>query len=501
MSKPSVILTSQFTTPEAKSFSNYLKYMTRKEALKENEKSLSSIELKELSKLEVVIDSYDIKIGNSVAALDTEVLTEKEEEALNILQRPEHFKEKEFDYGKYIDYMGRQYALNNKKSASIEEKKELSVVRKKIFNMVGIKGKEDEIHPEISKGVFSIDKEVMTNDDVKKVSSIVKDAQKNGSIFYQDVISFDTDFLIKEGIYNPKKDYLDEHRIQNASRNMMDKMFEDEQIESGYWFATIHRNTDHIHIHYGTVEMKNTRQLITVKENGVEYFAPKGKRKQQTIDNMKSTFANSLIDRTAELTRISELRNTLVEDIKESYGDKKNKRELKLLKDIYEELPSNKKHWQYGSKYMPEIAREKIDVLTNSLMKDNKNFKEYVEKTEEESFYRKELFGESSRTDKDYASNKMKDINKRMGNALLKEMKNGSLQVEKNRSIFIKDKQNNSSMWQKNNNRFNGKLAATNTNLRKIKRVLNDDYDKYRAEKEYEMLEERIQREQQKNRM
>lgn len=501
MGKPSVILTSQFTTPDAKSFSSYLKYMTRKEALKEHEKSLSSLEMKELSKLESVIESYDMKIGNSETALVTGKLTEKEEEALNILQSPDYFDDEQFDYAKYIDYMGRQYALNNKKRVSIDEKKELSVVRKKIFNMVGIKENEDRRHPEIKQGVFSMDKKSMTKDDVKEVSRIVKNAQKNGSIFYQDVISFDTDFLIKEGIYNPERDYLDEHRIQNASRKMMDQMFEDEKIESGYWFATIHRNTDHIHIHYGTVEMKNTRQIVTVKENGVEYLAPKGKRKQQTIDNMKSTFANSLIDRTAELTRISELRNTLVDDIKESYIDKKNSKELNLLKDIYEELPSNKKHWQYGSKYMSESAREKIDILTNALMKDNESFKEYVEKIEDESFYRKELFGESSRTDKDYASNKMKDINKRMGNALLREMKKGSLQAENNRTIFLKDKQIHRSTWQKNNNRFNGKLAATNTNLKKIKRVLNDDYDKYRAEKEYEMLEERIQREQEKNRL
>ncbi|WP_430051045.1 relaxase MobL [Niallia taxi] len=76
-------------------------------------------------------------------------------------------------------------------------------------------------------------------------------------------------------------------------------------------FASIHRNTKHIHIHYGTVELKNTRELINVKENGASYLTPKGKRKQKTIDNMKRTFANALIDRTAELSRISELRNTL----------------------------------------------------------------------------------------------------------------------------------------------------------------------------------------------
>lgn len=33
MSSPGIILTTQFTTPNAKSFTSYLKYITREEAL------------------------------------------------------------------------------------------------------------------------------------------------------------------------------------------------------------------------------------------------------------------------------------------------------------------------------------------------------------------------------------------------------------------------------------------------------------------------------------
>ncbi|APC50354.1 hypothetical protein BME96_18910 (plasmid) [Virgibacillus halodenitrificans] len=495
MGKPSVILTSQFTTPEAKSFSNYLKYMTRKEALKEKETALSNRETVELDKLENVIETFEMKMGSSIASTQSEELTKKEEEALTILKKPEHFIDNEETYSKYINYMGRHYALEKKENPSIEEEKEKSVVRKKIFKMVGINETEELKHPDIKQGVFSIDKEIMTTEDMKKVNKIVKHAQKNGSVFYQDVISFDTDFLIREGIYNPKKDYLDEHRIQNASRKMMKKMFEDEKIESGYWFASIHRNTDHIHVHYGTVETKNTRQLVSVKEDGVEYLAPKGKRKQQTIDNMKSTFANSLIERTAELTRISDLRNTLVQDIKEAYGDRKNKKELKLLQEIYKELPSNKKHWQYGSKYVSIATREKIDKLTESMMKGNSDYKEYFKKTEEESFYRKELFGDSTRSDKDYAANKKQEIDKRLGNSLLKEMKKGASRTEANRNVFAKERQ------QIKRSSKNKMIFVTSGSINKIRRVVNNDYEKFRAEREYEQTEEKIKREQERNRI
>ncbi|MEM5678881.1 relaxase MobL [Bacillus paranthracis] len=72
---------------------------------------------------------------------------------------------------------------------------------------------------------------------------------------------------------------------------------------------------------------------------------------------------------------------------------------------------------------MPKETRNKIDELTGLLMKDNPLFKEYKEAVEKESSFQKGLYGESEREDKDYAKNQMKDMYKRMGNSLLKELK------------------------------------------------------------------------------
>ncbi|BAR79271.1 hypothetical protein BASH2_pXO20109 (plasmid) [Bacillus anthracis] len=95
---------------------------------------------------------------------------------------------------------------------------------------------------------------------------MVGKAQNKGSVYYQDVISFDTDFLIEQKLYDPVTDILDENRIRNASHKMMEQLFKDEQIEenNGFWFASIHRNTEHIHIHFGTVEKENRRKLVEV---------------------------------------------------------------------------------------------------------------------------------------------------------------------------------------------------------------------------------------------
>ncbi|MRB78922.1 hypothetical protein GH844_27825, partial [Bacillus thuringiensis] len=80
-------------------------------------------------------------------------------------------------------------------------------------------------------------------------------------------------------------------------------------------------------------------------------------------------------------------------------------REVVLLQEIYDGLPSNKKDWTYGSKKMPKETRNKIGELTGLLMKDNPLFKEYEEAVEKESSFQKGLYGESEREDKDYAKN------------------------------------------------------------------------------------------------
>ncbi|HAQ7002655.1 TPA: hypothetical protein IX843_002900, partial [Enterococcus faecium] len=73
---------------------------------------------------------------------------------------------------------------------------------------------------------------------------IFQRGQQKGSIIYQDVVSHDNSYLEKMGLYDPKTDTLDEEGLKAAGRKMMETLFEKEQLnETGYWMATIHRNT------------------------------------------------------------------------------------------------------------------------------------------------------------------------------------------------------------------------------------------------------------------
>lgn len=540
MGIPSVILRSQFTVPTAKSFTNYMNYITRKEAIIDNRKSeLSLDDRKELDLINKSISEYDMKYSISKLEMKSDNLKDpKESEALELLNSKQLFENQSLSYEKYLSYMSRYYAIENKKNKTELEKLEQRVVRKKISETTNLL-KPDKVNNKTYSGVFTKESNELNSEQFNEATEIVKKAQKNGSVFFQDVISFDNDFLEKENILNSKTGQLDEKRLRNASIKMMDKMFDSEDINSGFWIASIHRNTKHIHIHYASVETVNTRKTVKIEKEDKILYEPKGKRKQKTIDEMKSTFSNSLVDRTAQLSRISDLRNSLVQDIKEKYQvtNKKEATQINLIKGIYELLPANKKNWNYKniSENNPK-AKEKIDLLTNSLMFDNNKYQEYIVKVKEESNYRKELFGETSREDKDYFENKKADINKRLGNSLLKEMKNqsnksvlakslpsesfGLYQIKQSRDIvegrsteypkvdqkldtkdnnFGKEKENENYKINNYQNKNYTKPFVNKINLYQFKKALNDDYDKYRAENDYEQLKKRIAMEQERN--
>ncbi|TXR62577.1 hypothetical protein DM800_20050 [Bacillus sp. AY18-3] len=510
---PGIILTSQYTIPKQKSFTTYIDYCTRKKALLQDGHTLTSTELQELNLLEFALDSFEMEIDSTSSSKGKKDISKKEGEAKAILTSPEKFNT-ESDFVKYVSYMGRRYALESKKKMTKTEEEELNLLNKHIEDLSPEKNKDDqEIETEgeeILPGVFSKDKNIITKNDLIDIKKLMEKSQNSGSVYYQDVISFDTDFLVKNKLYDPQTDTLDENRIRIASHKMMQQLFKDEQIEesNGFWFASIHRNTDHIHIHFGTVEKENRRKVVKKEVNGKTYYEPKGKRKQRTLDHMKTTFANSLVDRTSELSRISNLRNDLVQEVKEQFQqskEKKQDRKLVLLQEIYDGLPSNKKDWTYGSKKMPKTTRDKIDELTELLMKDNPVLKEYKEAVEKESDFQKELYGESGREDKDYDKNQMKDMYKRMGNSLLKELKKKKPYEENPLYKFQRKNEQIKKKYERGRSEKRGGYSKYSKykpplirkkDVRNIEAALNDDLTKWRAEREYEIVQQRIARQQ-----
>jgi len=451
---PSIILTSKFTPPDAGDFTKYLEYITRKEAIKKNENN------REQQVLEFAINNFEMGFGREnleSTSLDMNEFINKtnslsaQKEAIHVM--------KQNGYSEYFEYMRRSEALEKESQPMKNEDQMLN-------------------------GVFTKGQDIVMRKDINKITNIMAEGHKRGSILYQDVISFETDFLIEHNILSPLDNKLNEERLIKASRKMMDKLFEEENISSGFWVGSIHRNTDHVHIHYASIENENTRKLLTFNKGNTKLIQPKGKRKQSTLDEMKYTFTNSLIDRTNELSRISNLRNTLVKDIKDQFALEKNDVELSsVLLAIQKELPSNKKDWNYGGRKVSNHTRDKIDYAVSLLMEDNEQFNDYGQLVNEENEYRIKLYGDSGREEKNYKKNKQLEINKRLGNSLLKEMKKVDNRAKE---INQRIEPTPPSKMKKIDFKTQHNLWKFQSTLNSMKSHIKNDYEMYLAEKEFE---------------
>lgn len=434
MAHAKIILTSEFEVPGGKNYSSFINYLTR-EGVLESKTDLTQAETNELARIKTAMQKIEeekyLDLDQPGDQKSTKELTEIEGEAHILIQNDVFSSvEKSEDFSNYISYMGRSHALSSKEKLSPDQQEQLEFMKgkakefkEKITKQVDVLNNEVVKDQSIMTGLFNSTKDDLTVAEEAEIKKQFSKAEKNGSILFKDVVSFDTADLIEAKIYNPETKELDRKKLIDAGRKMMEKMGSAEKMnETMLWTGMVHYNTNHFHIHFATVEMQNTRKMMTKKENGIEYQQPRGMRPQSTIDDMKSTFANEIFGRGEELARASELRNKLVQDIKSQLSSTSTF-EMKLMNEIRNELPENKKNWTYSSKKMKAETRAKIDVLTTSLMKDTPDYNNYLSLLKEESAARIQMYGDTKRADKDYFKNKEEEIKKRLGNSFLKELK------------------------------------------------------------------------------
>lgn len=465
---PSIILTGQFTTPNSNSYPKFVSYMVRQYALKQKDSNELSVQ-----------DSIELnKINN----------------ALNNLEIPVYKNSDQIE--KYVDYMTRTKAIKDNKLTINDS--------------------------DVVAGAFSKHNKRMNKDDIAEVKSKIIQAGNNNAVLFQDVVSFETDFLKKQHILSSDGNELDIPRLYDSVDSMMNTAQRNEDLHNFEWFASVHRNTQHVHIHIASFEMENTRRLMPNNE-------ARGLRKQSTLDSMKNDFATTLLDRTNELTRISDLRNQLNRSFKKTYVmafENVDKNLSGQLKSIKHDLPSSKSEWIYGGKKITPALREKIDSFTMQIALDNPVAQRYLNSIENERSNLKELYGKSDKVDKAY--NERLDLyKKRIGNAFLQELRNDTNKESKyskildnmnmnfptqdnpNRKNIVKRVKITNSLRNKSNKHYNSAEISKMINkkssnfknkkdVRKIKRAILDHSHIDKAQRDYNRLQARIQQEQNK---
>jgi len=300
--------------------------------------------------------------------------------------------------GKYIDYIDRPTA---KRAAHIKD-----------FNLY-----QDYMgNPEKTSGLFTKESDDLSDQQKGKLKELFQLAQDRGSLMWQTVISFDNRWLIENGIMS-EDGLVDESSLRKYVRNAMGKMLKNEALDNAIWSAAFHYNTDNLHVHIATVELNPTRAMIVV--DGEEMR--KGRFKRKSIEMCKSSVVNDII-RESSLNRSI---NSTIRDIMVA-GKKNNpliedKEMVEQFMKIYKALPEKRSLWNYGNNALAKL-RPMIDELSSAYIEkyhkeDLKQLKEFLFKMD--GIY-KTAYGKNTSS---FSSGKMDDLYKRLGNAILKEMK------------------------------------------------------------------------------
>lgn len=357
----------------------------------------------------------------------------------------------------YIDYINRDDAIRNG-----------AYQQYSLYN-------EYMGNPEKTTGIFTNDSNRLTQSEKDLVKEKFSLAQEKKSIMWQEVYSFDNEWLKKQGLYDPKTKFLDEDKIKNAIRKSIEFSLEKSGMkETALWSGAIHYNTDNIHIHVAICEPNPTKK--------------RGKRTQKTLDTMKSKFINHLLDFDGEYKEINKiLRENLVKSSKD-FDISKDATMKKLMNEIVNNLPPDSRHWHYNYNTMNDAKvpfNKLIKYYIDTYKKDE--YMDLINKLDKQEKELEEVYGVGKRKKfKDYKQNKIDELYTRMGNAFLSDLK-VQLKQEK-RNQFEKQRLSNYNFYKNQN-----QIYMTKKTLYHIKRSLGDEFDNVKNQSYYQSLQNEIE--------
>lgn len=332
------------------------------------------------------------------------------------------------EYKQYVNYINRDEAKYNCK-LELNEKNDSFSLYYSYMDYMGDEEKQGML--------FTQTDDLLSPADKKAIQQQFNKAQVNGSPLWQDVISFDNEWLVNNGLLNKDHKNLDEIKIKSVVREAMAEMLERENMkDTAVWTAAIHYNTDNIHVHIATVEPIPTREKKNYlnPQTGVWEKQYRAKRKLGTLERMKSKIVNRIVDRTDERNQITNLIRGSVKKKNENVQLSTYRKTKRLFQEALERLPTDRSQWQYAYQSIND-ARPYIDEIVTIYLDKfyQKEMKELHTLLEDEVKAMKEMYGEKSNY-LNYKQTKLDDLKKRMGNAVLTEMR--AYQKEADHRLF-----------------------------------------------------------------
>lgn len=355
----------------------------------------------------------------------------------NVLFTVPHSKQERARGKKFSNFLGYQ----DRKKA-IDEKTE---------NLSGFLDYQD--NPLKSKGLIGMDGHYLSTAERRLYVEKYNTAEERGSVLWQDLFSFDTDWLIDHGLCDPESHQFDEKRIADTIRSTMDLVIQKEGLQQPLYCFAFHKNTDNLHAHVSMVERHPSRPMIRVQhtdpETGRVTFSrePAGFRKPATVRAAERHFVNELLQFKEPLTQVTNIiRQSIVGSARKS-GVVYNPIFEQAILDLYKKLPNQRNRWLYGySKgqhfqepldrlirlYLATYHQEECHKLNQWLVKMDHEYATAYRKAPGRPerikkngsiYYNADMGKAYTKPLSGYRENKLHDLYSRLGNTILRELR------------------------------------------------------------------------------
>lgn len=245
---------------------------------------------------------------------------------------------------------------------------------------------QEKRYPTFSQGSYEL-----TEAEHNRLINNLKTAQVNETVLWYGVISFSPEFIREAGLID-ENNQVNQRAIKSAVMRSMPEMLQNEALDNNetFWWADIHLNTDHVHVHVAISQTENTRP----EKDG----QPLGMFSETTFRNFKAGIHRELSSDRSR-SRVREIQQDLDQINKVLPGKaveeaRNNRQQMELLRRIQAALPNykDKRRWR-ASNHSKEFQKaqkltdELVDSLLDNQLKDEyTNFKQLVE--ERDQIYR-----------------------------------------------------------------------------------------------------------------
>ena len=333
-------------------------------------------------------------------------------------------------------------------------------------------------NPEKTYGLFTENRDSLSEGDREKMRECFADAQDKGSLLWQSVLSFDNRWLSVNGIYDFKTETLDEEKMRACTRAAMRELFKRENMEGFIYAAAIHKNTDNIHVHIAIADPAPVWKEGAGRcyRNRKGELLQRGKFKNKSIEAVKSKFTSEVFRGQQENIKINEIMRGQILSKQNDFSMKENIQLRSQFIKLAESMPDDLRLLKYNNNAM-KAYRADIDRLSKQYV--DKYYSEELQELREliriqDERYRI-TYGKNAQG-RSFAQNKEAELNERLGNSILSAI----------REYKMRERQ--SGRKQSSRGRKTSPKSAYYPALRTIKKSLYKDIQSMKNQSAYEAL-------------